>query len=155
MWIAYIEVTSNWNRIIYVRLHGTSYLSWIWKRKLKRNQNAKRLRNNIPAILMNSCLVFRAWSSLGKIINCCRTRRIASVTDLQHLPTVDSDTFIESPTSLWYAPVAKNLRHTNNCKSGGKALFFVLFINVPPIKSNKYTIDAWWNLYLSKSSSSV
>lgn len=42
-----------------------------------------------------------------------------SVTEGQHLPDVVSDTPMMSPTILWNAPVARNLRQVSSCRVGG------------------------------------
>lgn len=44
-----------------------------------------------------------------------------SVTERQHLQVGVSDTPMLFPTSLWYAPVARNLSQVSSCRMGGKA----------------------------------
>ena len=56
-----------------------------YETKVERKRGRK---TNLLAIWMNSGCVLRAFSSVGNLMNCLRTLRIAFVTDRQHLPTV-------------------------------------------------------------------
>ena len=108
--------------------------------------NTKQDAENLPAILMISCLVPRAFSLVGNMKICLRTSRITSVPDRKHLPTVDSDMWILSPISYRYVPVAKDLRHSKSCNMGVvHSGFFLLSSRFPTIKSFKWTIVSWRN----------
>ena len=45
----------------------------------------------------------------------------ANATLLMHLPAVDLDIWIASPTSCWKAPVATNRKNTSSCTIGERA----------------------------------
>lgn len=110
----------------------------------------------IPATARNCCFISLAQLPVGKVMEFFnRLVIMESVTERQHLPVVVSDTPMLSPTSLWYAPVARNLRQVSSCRVGGKAQFLAVLCTIDgAIESKMYWMVAGRNLYLSKISSS-